>query len=176
MEIHAQDTDDMLPGFIERMIESGVLVVSQKDAIVTNTLLGAQKVPRLYSLRICLTTTLQAKNNAPKLDKTKMKESHRRLVNSTSIVSPSANCKTTIHSKFSQLNLMCLNLQPYQENEFGLPEGSLPEDIVGGGDVEEDMPFLVSFGKEALEPFVPGGHACGGSVIMPNVILSSARE
>lgn len=164
-----QATDDAFPGFIESMIESGVLKVSQKLPHESRT--SVQHARKLMSH----SSGMQAKKGAPKFDKTKMKETHRRLLNSTIIVSAEL---TRSHRSLGVAHLTTLlTSSPQEEEDFGLPEGSLPEEIIGGSDVEKDaMQYLVSIGKESLLDYVPGGHACGGTIIAPNVILSSASE
>lgn len=60
-----------------------------------------------------------------------------------------------------------------QAEDFGLP----PQDIVGGKEAEEEnLPYLVSFGLKTLERSTPGGHACTGTLIKPDVVLSAARK
>lgn len=82
-----------------------------------------------------------------------------------------SNSYSRIYLQESNMALKCLILSQEGE-ELGLPAG-----IVGGNEAEPDsLPFLVTFGLSSLESVSPNGHTCTGTLIQPNVVLTSARK
>lgn len=72
---------------------------------------------------------------------------------------------------------MSMNHCAHQGNSGG------PDPIIGGEPMNPgDRPYLVSLGRyyESGGYYGPGGvnyfHSCGATLILPNVVLSAARE
>ena len=66
----------------------------------------------------------------------------------------------------------CSNSQCLQNEDFGVPHSTAREAKV----TNSSLPFIVSIGLSYLENKTQVGHVCAGTLIQPDVVLSSARE
>lgn len=66
----------------------------------------------------------------------------------------------------------CSNNPWLQNEDFGILLGTTR----GAQVTNSSLPFIVSIGLSYLENKTQIGHVCAGTLIQPDVVLSSARE